>query len=68
MTYRRFIAGAECPYCREIDCVVVEFDEQHRIMTRQCLGCGRMDELPESTTLAESPDADEAVRPIRFDG
>jgi len=68
MVRRRFIAGAECPYCRQVDRMVIEFDAEHRIMTRQCLSCGRADQLPETPSLADQPPGEADVLPIRFDG
>ncbi|MBM4204341.1 MAG: hypothetical protein FJ194_09375 [Gammaproteobacteria bacterium] len=72
MARRRFVAGAECPYCHQLDRLIIEFDEEHRITTRQCLACGRADELAdelkETQSPADKPSVDADVLPIRFDG
>ena len=40
---RRFIAGAVCPRCGEMDKLVVDSERQ----LRECVGCGFADERPE---------------------
>lgn len=45
---RRFIAGAVCPQCREIDRLVVERDEQDG-ERRTCVACGFSDDLPQAS-------------------
>ena len=41
---RRFIAGAVCPRCGEMDRIVVNLDTD----MRECVACGFSDERPDS--------------------
>ena len=50
-TRRRFIAGAVCPRCGEMDKLVVNLDTD----TRECVACGFTDERPEDPTPGEVP-------------
>ena len=43
---RRFIAGAVCPRCNEMDKIVM-FDDDHGQRVRECVRCGYMDALDE---------------------
>lgn len=49
---RRFIAGAVCPECQEMDKVVM-YDDQHGRRWRECVSCGFQDEMPEVPTPEE---------------
>ena len=50
-TRRRFIAGAVCPRCGEMDKMVVNLDTD----TRECVAGGFTDERPEGPTPGEVP-------------
>jgi uncharacterized metal-binding protein (TIGR02443 family) len=41
----RFIAGAICPKCKELDRIVVK--EMNNILIRQCVSCGFAEDKPE---------------------
>jgi len=69
MTKKRFIAGAVCPRCSEMDKIVMyETDE---INYRECVECGYEDEMPVAglaheiatrvTEKAAAPEAAEQV-------
>lgn len=65
---RRFIAGAVCPQCKEMDKVVMYDDELgHRV--RECVGCGYKDALDangnptELTTRVNQPRVGEQPLP-----
>ena len=44
MTKKRFIAGAVCPRCSEMDKIVMY--EKDEINHRECVECGYEDEMP----------------------
>ena len=49
---KRFIAGAVCPKCSEMDKMVM-FRNEENIQTRECVACGYTDTVkdePESST------------------
>lgn len=46
---RRFIAGAVCPRCSEMDKIVVDLDTD----MRECVACGFSDERPPAPTVEE---------------
>lgn len=48
---RRFIAGAVCPRCAQMDKIVVDLDTDQRV----CVSCGYSDERPGMPSPAESP-------------
>ena len=50
---RRFIAGAVCPRCGEMDRVVMIYTG--RKQTRECVACGFRDELSEVGATQELP-------------
>ncbi len=59
---RRFIAGAVCPQCGEIDRLVMETGSGGR--ERECVHCGYRDELPaESRPAHETPTRVNQPRP-----
>lgn len=73
---RRFIAGAVCPQCGEIDRLVMDAASDRRV--RECVHCGYRDELPgvpeapeEPATRLRRPESaesdDEAVQILRLD-
>lgn len=43
--FKRFIAGAVCPSCKEMDKVVIWTEK--KILHRQCMACGFSDTLNE---------------------
>ena len=45
----RFIAGAVCPNCNEVDRIVVKEEEGRAY--RLCVSCGYTDEKPETPTM-----------------
>ena len=47
---RRFIAGAVCPRCAEMDKIVVDLDTDQR----ECVACGFSEARPESPPLEET--------------
>ena len=52
MLKRRFIAGAQCPKCEQVDKVVM-FDTEDGKRWRECVSCGFKDELIEQDTPQE---------------
>jgi uncharacterized metal-binding protein (TIGR02443 family) len=46
---RRFIAGAVCPRCGEMDKIVVDLDSDRR----ECIACGFGDERPPAPAAVE---------------
>lgn len=44
-TRRRFIAGAVCPRCGEMDRIVVDMDSEQR----ECVACGFSEDRPQET-------------------
>ncbi len=42
---KRFIAGAVCPKCGEMDCIKAETDPVNGVMKRECVSCGYQDEM-----------------------
>ena len=44
----RFIAGAVCPKCNEVDRIVVKEEEDRSY--RLCVSCGFTDDKPDTTT------------------
>lgn len=46
MIKRRFIAGAVCPRCAQMDKVVM-YDDAHGQRVRECVSCGYRDALDE---------------------
>ncbi len=68
-TKRRFIAGAVCPKCKQIDkTIVVERAKDRK--TRQCISCGFDEPAPSISFSQELPTRltaskiDEQVQPI----
>ncbi len=60
---KRFIAGAVCPRCSEMDKLVMYVDEQQR-QVRECVSCGYQDVMTdggpeELTTRVNQPRAGE---------
>ena len=68
---RRFIAGAVCPRCGEMDRIVMFQDEQGQF--RECVSCGFKEKMvaeeglkePE-TRVTQERKPDPEVQPIRF--
>ena len=52
MLKRRFIAGAQCPKCEQIDKVVM-FDTEDGKRWRECVSCGFKDEMIEQSEPQE---------------
>lgn len=48
---RRFIAGAVCPRCGEMDKIVVDMETQ----TRECVACDFSEARPEDVAAKELP-------------
>lgn len=46
MLKRRFIAGAVCPACEQMDKVVM-YDDEQGVRWRECVSCGFRDKLVE---------------------
>lgn len=46
MMQKRFIAGAVCPRCAELDKIVM-YDNEHGERVRECVSCGYRDALDE---------------------
>lgn len=74
-TQKRFIAGAVCPRCAEMDRIVVYTTDEGQF--RECVSCGykdKMQEAPEAPAVeletrvnrAEKPRQDPEVQPLRF--
>ncbi|MEW5249427.1 YheV family putative zinc ribbon protein [Microbulbifer discodermiae] len=68
---RRFIAGAVCPKCGEMD-RIVNYNRGQRNY-RECVACGFKDEIrlqssPRelSTRVSEQAQSEDAERPVRF--
>lgn len=49
MLKRRFIAGAVCPACEQMDKVVM-FDDENGQRWRECVACGFSDKLVEPSS------------------
>lgn len=54
MTQRRFIAGAVCPRCAEMDKVVM-YDNAEGLRVRECVSCGYRDALDDNGNPMELP-------------
>lgn len=52
MLKRRFIAGAQCPKCEQVDKVVM-FDTEDGKRWRECVSCGFKDEMIEQSEPQE---------------
>ena len=50
-TTRRFIAGAVCPRCSQMERIVVDMETDRR----ECVACGFRDERPEDKLAREVP-------------
>ena len=74
MTVKRFIAGAVCPRCSEMDKIRAWRDDDAELQYRECISCGYQDEqstkieaqAPELATRVNmphvsSPDTEEVV-------
>lgn len=48
---KRFIAGATCPKCGEIDCIQSYRDEQKQLLIRECVECDYSDALSENVNV-----------------
>ncbi len=48
---RRFIAGAVCPSCKQMDKMVVDLDTDHR----ECVACGFSEARPQGGSAEELP-------------
>ena len=51
---RRFIAGAVCPRCAQMDKIVM-YDDEHGQRVRECVECGYRDALDASGKPIELP-------------
>ncbi len=68
---RRFIAGAVCPRCGEMDRIVMFQDEQGQF--RECVSCGFKEKMVVDegvkeleTRVTQERKSDPEVQPIRF--
>lgn len=41
----RFVAGAECTYCHVVDRMMVDLDDEGRLLARRCLACGKEEKM-----------------------
>lgn len=72
MTVKRFIAGAVCPRCNEMDKIRAWRDEDAEKQYRECVACGYEDEQstivqaqsPELPTRVNQPHAPEAEETV----
>ena len=55
MLKRRFIAGAVCPACEQMDKIVM-YDDDNGIRWRECVACGFKDQLEDLNSKAGSPE------------
>lgn len=53
MTPKRFIAGAVCPRCSEMDKLRSWRDDENELQYRECVACGYSDQ--QSTSLQVNP-------------
>ena len=53
MTVKRFIAGAVCPRCSEMDKLRAWRDDEKELQYRECVACGYQDE--QSTVIQAQP-------------
>lgn len=44
----RFIAGAVCPKCGEMDALKAGYEDDGNIMVRECVDCGYIDRISQS--------------------
>ncbi|MEH6344627.1 MAG: YheV family putative zinc ribbon protein [Bermanella sp.] len=58
---KRFIAGAVCPKCAEMDKLVMYRNEDD-VETRECVACGYSDVMKEEE-MTQTPDLDTRVTP-----
>ncbi|MCB1699467.1 MAG: YheV family putative metal-binding protein [Pseudomonadales bacterium] len=58
---RRFIAGAVCPRCAQMDKIVVDLETDRR----ECVACGFTEARPGDTPAAADPAAAAAELPTR---
>ncbi len=49
---RRFIAGATCPECHQMDKLVM-FDDEKQVRFRECVSCGFKEELSDQPNQKE---------------
>lgn len=54
MIPRRFIAGAVCPRCAQMDKIVM-YDDEHGQRVRECVSCGYRDALDSAGNPIELP-------------
>ena len=54
MLKRRFIAGAQCPKCEEVDKIVM-YDTEDGKRWRECVACEFKDEMIEQSSPQEMP-------------
>lgn len=59
---RRFIAGAVCPRCAQIDKIVM-YDNDSGRRVRECVSCGYRGELDEQGNISELPTRVNEPRP-----
>lgn len=51
MTMKRFVAGAVCPQCQEMDKLVIHVGSDPQI--RECIACGYSDSLDDNGNIRE---------------
>lgn len=74
MAVKRFIAGAVCQQCGQIDKLRAWQDAESKVMRRECVACGHQDVIAleegpsEITTRVNYTDPvfDEDVKPVRI--
>ena len=59
VAHSRFVAGAECTYCRTPDRMVIDLDAEGVLLARRCIACGKEETMhagEESKPAAVNPD------------
>lgn len=60
---KRFIAGAVCPKCSEMDKLVMYKNEEGRDV-RECVACGYRDVMKSEEEMAEAAQLETRVTPV----
>ena len=66
MSRRRFIAGAECPYCQQMDRMVVDVSADGLVTGRLCLACGKAEEMSAGDAPETNQQPVQAFPPVRL--
>ncbi|MFB2537971.1 MULTISPECIES: YheV family putative zinc ribbon protein [unclassified Acinetobacter] len=64
MTKKRFIAGAKCPRCGAVDCIVM-FTSQDAEWV-ECIHCDYQEHRPTAEDLSQNTDHADDVGVVRF--